>query len=553
MFSDELFQFLADRRLEAGRMYRVDRHDVMGDFPANGLPGEQLAYCRSHVARVCAREGTFPVDADGLRHNEDPDIVRPGSAIRFAGGWYPVERYGSDQPFRWMGNQAEIVLQVPEGGGFLTLEVEPGPGMPALPQPLHVIDEQGRVAAEWEITGRDTLELLVPLPAGGRRIRLALPGAGEPVLSDPRILNLRVFRCEWAEFQQHPSVPGSTWQAMKKNRRILTRLLGRRVRTRGPASAEPSAAELMRRAARLLSARGSDIFDCGMEYRLLDGFFELQEVRGERYRRIDREAQIAFRSSGEGGCVEMLVEPAAGVERFELVVHAGNSSEVARIPVSGLTMVAFPLAAAPGDLVRLRLTAESEGPAGTAGRDRTTYRLFAFGIGASSCGPPGPDSVVAGWWCRTVASRRRELDWTGISEDDRKMATAMGRPEVLHINGCGDFTLMARQHWHDLRGYAELDRLSTHLDSLLCYAAHHAGVKELVLPEPMRCYYIGHEAGSDSTPEGVPAVSYDDLVKSIAQMRILHAPIIFNMDRWGLAGVDLAEVVPAAGGTTAKV
>src|SRR5664280_188812 len=44
VFSDELVQFLASRRLERGRMYRIDRHDVMSGVPLDGTLDEQRAY-----------------------------------------------------------------------------------------------------------------------------------------------------------------------------------------------------------------------------------------------------------------------------------------------------------------------------------------------------------------------------------------------------------------------------------------------------------------------------------------------------------------------------
>src|SRR5580704_9565139 len=66
VFSDELVEFLSERRLEKSRMYRIDRTDVMSDVPVNGTVDEQLAYCRSHLIRVFAREGSFPLTADAL-------------------------------------------------------------------------------------------------------------------------------------------------------------------------------------------------------------------------------------------------------------------------------------------------------------------------------------------------------------------------------------------------------------------------------------------------------------------------------------------------------
>jgi len=72
----------------------------------------------------------------------------------------------------------------------------------------------------------------------------------------------------------------------------------------------------------------------------------------------------------------------------------------------------------------------------------------------------------------------------------------------LHTNGCGDFTLLSRDDWFALRGYPEFPIWPMHLDSLLCYAAHHAGIKEVVLREPMRIFHIEHRSGAGWTPEG---------------------------------------------------
>jgi len=85
-----------------------------------------------------------------------------------------------------------------------------------------------------------------------------------------------------------------------------------------------------------------------------------------------------------------------------------------------------------------------------------------------------------------------------------------------------------------------------HLDSMLCYAAHHAGVREQLLPEPMCIYHIDHSAGpARISQQGIQAVSYEDLTALIAQMRRLHAPVIFNMDDWGLAALTFPETAPA--------
>ena len=132
-------------------------------------------------------------------------------------------------------------------------------------------------------------------------------------------------------------------------------------------------------------------------------------------------------------------------------------------------------------------------------------------------------------------------------------------PVFLHTNGCGDFTLLAREKWFELRGYPEFDLFSMNLDSVFCFAAHHGGATEEVLADPMRIYHIEHGTGSGWTPEGQAklfqriealGLSYldnDTVLKLAQQMRRLESPMIFNGENWGFAGDELRETVPVAG------
>lgn len=136
-------------------------------------------------------------------------------------------------------------------------------------------------------------------------------------------------------------------------------------------------------------------------------------------------------------------------------------------------------------------------------------------------------------------------------------APAHTSPPYLHTNGCGDFTLLAKEHWFDLRAYPEFDMFSMHIDALFCYAAHHGGARERILEDPMRVYHIEHAAGSGWTPEGqarlfariaskgLPMLDYQDVAAAVNQMRRFNAPVIYNHENWGLADVQLPEVRPA--------
>jgi FkbM family methyltransferase len=125
---------------------------------------------------------------------------------------------------------------------------------------------------------------------------------------------------------------------------------------------------------------------------------------------------------------------------------------------------------------------------------------------------------------------------------------------VLHTNACGDFTLIAREHWFDLRGYPESDFFSIHMDSAFCYTAHYGGAREEVLTAPMCVYHIEHGAGWTPKKQaelvawlasrGIPCLDSADVIAWATQMHRLNRPIIFNYADWGLGALDLKETIP---------
>jgi hypothetical protein len=127
------------------------------------------------------------------------------------------------------------------------------------------------------------------------------------------------------------------------------------------------------------------------------------------------------------------------------------------------------------------------------------------------------------------------------------------RPVNLHQNGCGDFQLMAREHWLELRGYPEFQMFSMNIDGFFNSMAHCAGVKEQAFESPLCIYHLEHEKGSGWTPEGEAA-----LRKRIAEsgitwlenetvhilgtyMEWFGRPMILNGSDWGFGEKALAE------------
>ena len=412
LFSDELAAFLAGRTLERGAMYRIDRHDAMGDIPADAGIAAQLAYCRSHLIRLNAREGTFEVTPDGQRTLAKEDLAPAGTGIIFGRGWYSVERYSRQPPFRWAGPTAELLLDESPASqpAVLHMDLEPGPATGGYPLQLEITDEDGRPLTEIPLACRNRLQLPLPAPVP-RRLLFQSKNGELSAGADPRVLNFRVFRVTIDR--------GATADAIK------LRPIG-----------------LIARIKTLL------------------------------------------------GMVDHLIERLA----------TGGDLVPVTVPVS----------------VRMR----------------NLFQRYLRLRRATPAPAPSADLAVP--------------------------------PLFLHTNGCGDFTLMAREHWFDLRAYPEFDLFSMNIDSLFCAAAHHGGAREVVLTDPMRIYHLEHGTGSGWTPEGqarlfarlaekgIPFLANDDVLRWAAQMNRLDTPIIFNHENWGMADVELKENgVPATASTPA--
>lgn len=420
LFSDELVAFLAERRLQPGRMYRIDRHDAMGEVPVEASIEEQLVFCRTHLLRINAREGTFSLNPDGKRALSNLDITTPESGITFGRGWFPPERYPNGEVFRWADNDLEIDLRLPVESCVLCLEVEPGPGMDGRSMQLRILNG-ARPIRTAEIVRRSELKVYIP-DSGERKLCLQILGGGEAVAQDPRILNLRAFSC-----------------GLEKPRAGFERC-------------------------------SVKVVPVGLWKRTVVLWHQFQE----------------------------LLNRLATGDRFVKLT----------IPVS-----------------------------------RRVSRALAFYLWSEGAGG-------------RVLQRLHLRPRTG----PRKMPEARPAPpfqmEFLHTNGCGDFTMAAREHWFDLRGYPEFDQFSMNIDSVFCYALHHGGVREEILPDPMRIYHIEHGTGSGWTPEGqatlferiaakgLTFVSWEDVLGWATQMRRLNCPMIFNHENWGLAEFQLEERQP---------
>ncbi|MCK5564568.1 MAG: FkbM family methyltransferase [Planctomycetes bacterium] len=119
----------------------------------------------------------------------------------------------------------------------------------------------------------------------------------------------------------------------------------------------------------------------------------------------------------------------------------------------------------------------------------------------------------------------------------------------IHSNACGDFTLMAKQKWIAFRAYPELPLWSIYVDSLFLHMPYVSGLRQVILPEPMRVYHIEHETGWEVISETMkerPSLNYHQQYLPWCQQMIAQStPLTNNDDNWGYAKVNFKEHVIA--------
>jgi hypothetical protein len=116
---------------------------------------------------------------------------------------------------------------------------------------------------------------------------------------------------------------------------------------------------------------------------------------------------------------------------------------------------------------------------------------------------------------------------------DRLIVPADG----LHRNGAGDFFLMHRRRWHELRGYTELPTRG-HTDSILCWTAASAGLVQSILESPIRLYHQQHDREDIAD---WPVTDWVPWYARYLECRRAGTPLIVNEDDWGLGDEALPE------------
>ncbi len=137
------------------------------------------------------------LDADALGLALDGQL-HAENGLFLGRGWSELESDSSGS-FRWLGNGGgELVVTHPDGKSKkLLLEAESGPGQQSQPFEVVLTSETGQRLGSALVHGRRRLEFDLQLEkSDGALLRIQLP-LGTHISSDPRILNLRVWKAAW--------------------------------------------------------------------------------------------------------------------------------------------------------------------------------------------------------------------------------------------------------------------------------------------------------------------------------------------------------------------
>lgn len=200
-----------------------DHHFAPNEIPKPGALIESWRAIRGFVAKPELSQDHVPLHLNDslLRDLSAPsDIVTyrdkvylfrhhslPDDGLFVGFGWHGLEHDEWGCGFRWVNNDAEIVVTRPTGKyNTLLVEIAPGPGVDHQPFRLYLVNEAGERVASALIDGDQFIEIPLVVPAGeGTVFKLHTDEGGRQIESDPRILNFRVWRIEWIDHEILPA------------------------------------------------------------------------------------------------------------------------------------------------------------------------------------------------------------------------------------------------------------------------------------------------------------------------------------------------------------
>jgi hypothetical protein len=217
-----------------------------------------------------------------------------GGILSLGSHWGPYETY-RNVSFRWVDNDAEIVLRGGTGETRVAIVCEGGPSLGRRSFPLRVLDAAGRQVDHIVCNGADRrAEMLLPVGASATRFSLHVDGGGRRVPGEQRILNFRVFSLD----------------------------------------------------DELAAAGGRDVVDPRGGVRLGDGWYPLEHYRGQTFRWMAGDGRVfvtADRASRATLRLLLEVGPSLGSRVAPISVHDRHGTVLVRTTLKGRGIVTVPL------------------------------------------------------------------------------------------------------------------------------------------------------------------------------------------------------------------
>ena len=229
---------------------------------------------------------TFALLAVGSARAEN--VIPKGNvgSIALGSHWGAFESY-EGASFRWVDNDAQIILQGPPGIVRVAMECEGGPSLGNADPAVRVLNVHGQQVDHVVCAGPDhPVTMLLPRGVGQTRYDLRVDGGGHPVKGDPRILNFRVFALD--------DRPGSD--------------------------------------------ESGEVADAGSGVRLGVGWYPVEHYRGQTFRWMNGNGRITVAAPRAGRAtlhLDLAVGPSVGSARTTLVVRDSRGREVARTAIAG--------------------------------------------------------------------------------------------------------------------------------------------------------------------------------------------------------------------------
>jgi len=548
IFSTELVDWLASGCLEAERIYRVDRHDIESDFPVAATLAEKMAYCQTHQLRVHKRAGTHAVDPVGRERLLEPDIAG-STGITLGDGWHTREGDSTGGFFRWASREVRFAIDRTASqdlsGMALNVDLETNPYQPDSWIELDIRAGE-RSLGRRRVSGRTRLRLTLDEDSSLHEIAMrAISSSGGrewlPPFQNRDELWYRVHDLSLRATPQHRYDIG-VWQDPPWTPRRVVRRMESSVELdtdRGfPNGARTAGFE----------SPSDGVCEFVLEYVPIDGGFTLF-ARDEHDRRLP--STMAEIDQDGTRLLSLTLELKRG-SRLSLVLASDQPDGTrSRCVVRNLR------SSAPLRAVRLTDFSSRLGWAGrglAAGAEALSLPVRALKRTARSL----VLRRMRGFHQSMIerSDRVRDLESRLVALTDLEPVARLlktHRPPQLHQNTCGDFQLMAREHWFALRGYPELEMFSMSIDGLMESLACTAGIREHILESSLCIYHLEHEKASGWTPEGEALLRKRIAERGItwldsqtvdiwtAYMLWLGRPMIFNSAGWGLGDVLLAE------------